>query len=415
MRYLISGYICSLKITFMLTLDKIYQASFALKTVIRRTDLISAPNINPESHIYLKPENLQITGSFKVRGACFKISQLTEEEKAKGVVACSAGNHAQGVALAATTHGIKSLICLPDNAPISKIEATKWYGADVCLVEGVYDDAYQKALKLRDEKGYTFVHPFDDEDVIAGQGTIGLELLEQLPELDAVIVPIGGGGLISGVAFAIKHLNPNVKIYGVQASGAPSMLNSIEHNKIERMGFVRTIADGIAVKEPGEHTFEYCHKYVDEIVTVNDDEISTAILALIEQHKLIAEGAGAVAVAAAMFNKVPIKGKKAICLVSGGNIDVTILSRVIGRGLQKSGRSYTMTIELVDKPGQLQHVSEIIARTGANVVSVHHERVSHTADINGCYLRLEMETRNQEHIDQIQYTLTAAGYKIIPG
>ena len=415
MRYLISGYICSLKITFMLTLDKIYQASFALKTVIRRTDLISAPNINPESHIYLKPENLQITGSFKVRGACFKISQLTEEEKAKGVVACSAGNHAQGVALAATTHGIKSLICLPDNAPISKIEATKWYGADVCLVEGVYDDAYQKALKLRDEKGYTFVHPFDDEDVIAGQGTIGLELLEQLPELDAVIVPIGGGGLISGVAFAIKHLNPNVKIYGVQASGAPSMLNSIEHNKIERMGFVRTIADGIAVKEPGEHTFEYCRKYVDEIVTVNDDEISTAILALIEQHKLIAEVAGAVAVAAAMFNKVPIKGKKAICLVSGGNIDVTILSRVIGRGLQKSGRSYTMTIELVDKPGQLQHVSEIIARTGANVVSVHHERVSHTADINGCYLRLEMETRNQEHIDQIQYTLTAAGYKIIPG
>ena len=399
----------------MLTLDKIYQASFALKTVIRRTDLISAPNINPDSHIYLKPENLQITGSFKVRGACFKIAQLTEEEKAKGVVACSAGNHAQGVALAATTHGIKSLICLPDNAPISKIEATKWYGADVCLVEGVYDDAYQKALKLRDEKGYTFVHPFDDEDVIAGQGTIGLELLEQLPDLAAVIVPIGGGGLISGVAFAIKHLNPNVKIYGVQASGAPSMLNSIEHNKIERMGFVRTIADGIAVKEPGEHTFEYCKKYVDEIVTVNDDEISTAILALIEQHKLIAEGAGAVAVAAAMFNKVPIKGKKAICLVSGGNIDVTILSRVIGRGLQKSGRSYTMTIELVDKPGQLQHVSEIIARTGANVVSVHHERVSHTADINGCYLRLEMETRNQEHIDQIQYTLTAAGYKIIPG
>ena len=399
----------------MLTLDKIYQASFALKTVIRRTDLISAPNINPESHIYLKPENLQITGSFKVRGACFKISQLTEEEKAKGVVACSAGNHAQGVALAATTHDIQSLICLPDNAPISKIEATKWYGADVCLVEGVYDDAYQKALKLRDEKGYTFVHPFDDEDVIAGQGTIGLELLEQLPDLDAVIVPIGGGGLISGVAFAIKHLNPNVKIYGVQASGAPSMQNSIEHNKIERMGFVRTIADGIAVKEPGEHTFEYCRKYVDEIVTVNDDEISTAILALIEQHKLIAEGAGAVAVAAAMFNKVPIKGKKTICLVSGGNIDVTILSRVIGRGLQKSGRSYTMTIELVDKPGQLQHVSEIIASTGANVVSVHHERVSHTADINGCYLRLEMETRNQEHIDQIQYTLTAAGYKIIPG
>ena len=399
----------------MLTLDRIYQASFALKNVIRRTDLIMAPHINPESNIYLKPENLQITGSFKVRGACFKISQLTEEEKARGVVACSAGNHAQGVALAATTHGIKSLICLPDNAPISKIESTKWYGADVCLVEGVYDDAYRKALKLRDENGYTFVHPFDDEDVIAGQGTIGLELLEQLPDVEAVIVPIGGGGLISGVAFAIKNLNPNIKVYGVQASGAPSMLTSIEHDKIERLGFVRTIAEGIAVKEPGEHTFEYCREYVDEIVTVNDDEISTAILALIERHKLIAEGAGAVAVAAAMFNKVPIKGKKVICLVSGGNIDVTILSRVIGRGLQKSGRSYTMTIELVDKPGQLQHVSEIIASTGANVVSVHHERVSHTTDINGCYLRLEMETRNQQHIEEIQHALTAAGYKIIPG
>lgn len=399
----------------MLTLDKIYQASYALKTVIRRTDLISAPNINKESQIYLKPENLQVTGSFKIRGACFKISQLTEEEKAKGVVACSAGNHAQGVALAATTQGIKSLICLPDNAPISKVEATKSYGADVCLVEGVYDDAYKKALQLKEEKGYTFIHPFDDEDVIAGQGTIGLELLEQLPDVEAVIIPIGGGGLISGVAYAIKNLNPQVKVYGVQACGAPSMRNSIEHGRIERLGNVRTIADGIAVKEPGLHTFDLCQQYVDEIVTVTDDEISTAILALIEQQKLIAEGAGAVAVAAAMFNKVPIKGKKTICLVSGGNIDVTILSRVIGRGLQKSGRSWTMTIELVDKPGQLQHVSEIIATTGANVVSVHHERVSHTADINGCYLRLEMETRNQHQINEIRQELTVAGYKIVEG
>lgn len=362
----------------MLTLDKIYQASYALKTVIRRTDLISAPNINPESHIFLKPENLQVTGSFKVRGACFKIAQLTEEEKSHGVVACSAGNHAQGVALAATAHGIKSLICLPDNAPISKVEATKSYGADVCLVEGVYDDAYNKALQLKDEKGYTFIHPFDDEDVIAGQGTIGLELLEQ-------------------------------------AKGAPSMLNSIEHGKIERLKGVRTIADGIAVKEPGIHTFDLCQQYVDEIVSVTDDEISTAILALIEQHKLIAEGAGAVAVAAAMFNKVPIKGKKVICLISGGNIDVNILSRVIGRGLQKSGRSCSMTIELVDKPGQLQHVSEIIASTGANVVSVYHERVSHTADINGCYLRLEMETRNQQQINEIRQLLTVSGYKIVEG
>lgn len=399
----------------MLTLDKIYQASYVLKPVIRRTDLISAPNINPGCHIYLKPENLQVTGSFKVRGACFKISQLTEEEKSHGVVACSAGNHAQGVALAATANGIKSLICLPDNAPISKVEATKSYGADVCLVEGVYDDAYNKALQLRDEKGYTFIHPFDDEDVIAGQGTISLELLEQLPDVEAVIVPIGGGGLISGVAYAIKSLNPKIKVYGVQAAGAPSMQNSIEHGKIQRLEKVRTIADGIAVKEPGLNTFDLCQQYVDEIVSVSDDEISTAILALIEQHKLIAEGAGAVAVAAAMFNKVPIKGKKVICIISGGNIDVNILSRVIGRGLQKSGRSCSMTIELVDKPGQLQNVSQLIASTGANVVSVFHERVSHTVDINGCYLHLEMETRNQQQINEIRQLLTVAGYKIIEG
>ena len=396
----------------MLTLDKIYQASYALKTVIRRTDLIPAPNINKTCSIFLKPENLQVTGSFKVRGACFKIAQLTEEERQRGVVACSAGNHAQGVALAATSHGISSLICLPDNAPISKIAATKRYGADVCLVEGVYDDAYRRALELRDEKGYTFIHPFDDEDVIAGQGTIGLEILDQLPDMDAVIVPVGGGGLISGVAYAIKHLAPHIKVYGVQANGAPSMLDSISHGKIERLPSVRTIADGIAVKEPGLHTFDLCQKYVDEIVSVSDDEISTAILTLIEQHKLIAEGAGAVSVAAAMFNKVPVKGKKVVCLVSGGNIDVTILSRVIGRGLQTSGRSCSLKIELVDKPGQLLQVSKIIAGLGANVVSVYHERVSHTADINGCYLHIEMETRDQRQINEIRQALAVAGYKI---
>ena len=396
----------------MLTLDKIYQASYALKTVIRRTDLIPAPNINKTCSIFLKPENLQVTGSFKVRGACFKIAQLTEEERQRGVVACSAGNHAQGVALAATSHGISSLICLPDNAPISKIEATKRYGADVCLVEGVYDDAYRRALELRDEKGYTFIHPFDDEDVIAGQGTIGLEILDQLPDMDAVIVPVGGGGLISGVAYAIKHLAPHIKVYGVQANGAPSMLDSISHGKIERLPSVRTIADGIAVKEPGLHTFDLCQKYVDEIVSVSDDEISTAILTLIEQHKLIAEGAGAVSVAAAMFNKVPVKGKKVVCLVSGGNIDVTILSRVIGRGLQTSGRSCSLKIELVDKPGQLLQVSKIIAGLGANVVSVYHERVSHTADINGCDRHIEMETRDQRQINEIRQALAVAGYKI---
>ena len=393
----------------MLTLDKIYHAGYVLKNVIRKTDLIHAPKINPESDIYLKTENLQITGSFKVRGAYYKISQLSDDEKAKGVIACSAGNHAQGVALAAS----KSLICLPDGAPISKVEATKSYGADVCLVNGVYDDAYNKAIQLRDEKGYTFIHPFDDENVIAGQGTIGLELLDQLPDIDAIIVPIGGGGLISGVAFAAKMLKPEIKIYGVQASGAPSMLVSMESGKIECLDSVSTIADGIKVKEPGVNTFDCCQKYVDEIVTVTDDEISSAILALIEQHKLIAEGAGAVSVAAAMFNKVPIKGKKTVCLVSGGNIDVTILSRVIKRGLLKSGRSDSINIELMDKPGQLRDVSRIIAELGGNVVAIHHERASEGSDINGCYLRIVLETRNFEHKMSIRKALADAGFKIV--
>lgn len=397
----------------MLTLDCIYRASFALKNVIRRTDLIYAPQINSESQIYLKPENLQYTGSFKLRGACYKISRLTDEEKAKGVIACSAGNHAQGVALGATKHGIKSLICLPEGAPISKVEATKRYGAEVCLVAGVYDDAYQKALQLKEEKGYTFIHPFDDEYVIAGQGTIGLELLNQLPDVEVVIVPVGGGGLISGVAYALKSLKPDVKVYGVQAQGAPSMLRSIEHAKRECLPSVSTVADGIAVKEPGEHTFELCSKYVDGIVTVTEDEICVAILALMEQQKLIAEGAGAVSVAAAMFNKVPVAGKKTICVVSGGNIDLTILSRVIGRGLDMSGRSYTVTLDLHDRPGELVGVAAIIARLGGNIISVLHERNNNNSNVTACFLRLVMETRNAEHIMQIHNALLEAGYSIV--
>lgn len=397
----------------MLTLDKVYHAGYVLKNVIRKTDVIKSQRINPDADVYLKTENLQITGSFKVRGSYYKISQLTEEEKAHGVVACSAGNHAQGVALAATKSGIKSVICLPDGAPISKVEATKRYGAEVCLVEGVYDDAYKKALSLRDEMGYTFIHPFNDESVIAGQGTIGLELFDQIPDLDAVVVPIGGGGLISGVAFTMKNLNPNIKVYGVQASGAPSMYNSVKDGAIERLDSVSTIADGIAVKEPGDLTYELCKEYVDEIVTVSDDEISAAILALIEQHKLIAEGAGAVAVAAVMFNKIPVKGKKVACLVSGGNIDVTILSRVIKRGLIMSDRSCQLLLELMDKPGQLMNVSRIIAEKGGNVTSVHHERANEGSDVNGCYLRINLETRNYEHIQEIRKALTDFGFKIL--
>ncbi|WP_288744740.1 threonine ammonia-lyase [uncultured Prevotella sp.] len=397
----------------MLKLDNFYKARYELSKVIRQTDVVQAPQVNPECDVYLKLECLQRTGSFKVRGACYKISQLSDEEKAHGVIACSAGNHAQGVALGATAHGIKSLICLPAGAPISKVEATKGYGADVCLVPGVYDDAYQKAIELRDEKGYTFVHPFDDPNVIAGQGTIGLELIDQVKDMDAVVVPVGGGGLISGVAFALKTLNPHIKVYGVQAAGAASMVQSLHVHKRECLSSVSTIADGICVKEPGELTYEICSKYVDDIVTVSEDEICAAILQLLEKEKVVAEGAGATSVAAVMFNKVPVKGKKVVCIVSGGNIDVTILNRVVERGLAKSGRIAIINVELDDKPGKLVEVASVIAKAGANITNVYHDRNSDSEKVNSCILRVICETRNQEHVAAINNALRESGFKLV--
>lgn len=397
----------------MLTLDRVYSAARVLKEIIRETDMIYAPNISSSAKIYLKTENLQVTGSFKIRGSYFKISQLSDEEKEHGVIACSAGNHAQGVALAATRSGIKSIICLPDGAPISKVEATKRYGAEVCMVKGVYDDAYNKAIQLRDEEGYTFIHPFDDEDVIAGQGTIGLEIMEQLPNVDAVVVPIGGGGLISGVAYTIKQINPKCKVYGVQAQGAPSMLNSVKDGKIETLPKVQTIADGIAVKTPGDNTYDLVSQYVDGIFTVSDDEIALAILTLLEQQKLIAEGAGAVPVAAVLAGKIPdIEGKNVCCLVSGGNIDVTILSRVIERGLKMSGRTANITIALSDKPGQLADVSKIISQTGANVTSVNYDSTDLDMNITDCYLKITVETRDYAHVVAIKTALKDAGFEV---
>ncbi|MDE6311322.1 MAG: threonine ammonia-lyase [Muribaculaceae bacterium] len=397
----------------MLEISEIFNAAAVLKGVARRTAIIPAPKVNPDVETYLKTENLQLTGSFKLRGAYYKISQLSPEEKSRGVIACSAGNHAQGVALGATHNGIKSLICLPAAAPISKVEATKGYGAEVCLVPGVYDDAYAKALELQKEHGYTFVHPFDDEKVIAGQGTIGLEILDQMPDVQAVVVPIGGGGLISGVAFAIKTLRPDVKVYGVQAGGAPSMATSLKEGKIAHLNDVSTIADGIAVKEPGVNTFDMCNRYVDEVVTVTDEEIAAAILLLLEQQKLVAEGAGAVSVAAVMFNKLPVQGLKTVCLVSGGNIDVTTLSRVINRGLSKAGRNYTFVIDLPDKPGQLSGVCAVIAEHGGNVISVNHERINSSAAISGCTIRVELETRDNAHIQNIREALKSSGYDVL--
>ncbi len=395
----------------MVTLEMIQQAQQNLKGIARMTPLISAQKIG--ENVSIKAENLQLTGSFKLRGAYNKISSLTPEEKAKGVIACSAGNHAQGVALSATKNGIKSTICIPAGAPLSKVEATKGFGGDVVLVPGVYDDAYAKAVELTKEHGYTFVHPFDDEKVIAGQGTIGLEILEQEPHVDAVFVAIGGGGLASGVACAIKSMKPDCKVYGVQAAGAPSMYDSINKGEIIELKSVSTIADGIAVKKPGNLTFEMCKKYLDGIVTVTEDEIATAILTLMETQKTVAEGAGATSVAAAMFNKVPeVKGKNIVCVISGGNIDVSILSRVITKGLTKTGRITEIQTKVLDKPGQLINLLQLVSNAGANIINIDHHREVKKSDVNSCIVSMVLETKNVEHSNEICKTLQENGYEI---
>lgn len=396
----------------MLSIAKIYDAAKVLNKVAKKTDLILSKTIIEDKELYLKAENLQLTGSFKLRGAYYKISKLTDEQKSKGIIACSAGNHAQGVALSAQKNNIKASIFIPATAPISKVEATRKYGAEIKLIDGVYDDAYKAACEFQKETNGEFIHPFNDEDVIAGQGTIGLEILEQLPDIDAVVVPIGGGGLIAGIAYAIKQLKPSCKVYGVQAQGAGSMYQSYKNNKILELPTVHTFADGTAVKRPGDLTFELCMQYVDDIVTVSDDEVASAILAMMEKQKIVAEGAGALSVAAVMFNKVPLTDKT-VCIVSGGNIDVNILSRVINRGLLTAGRLSNLTIELLDKPGQLKDVSATIAEYGANVIRVRHNQGGGHTDINACFLQISMETKNAEHFEQIQKALTDKGYKII--
>ena len=396
-----------------LLIEEVKKASNVLSKVARKTSLNHSAFLSKENNVYLKSENLQLTGSFKLRGAYYKISKLSDEEKARGVIACSAGNHAQGVALGAKEKGIKATIFMPATAPISKVEATKSYGAEVKLIDGVYDDAYRAAVEYQKETGGVFIHPFNDIDVIAGQGTIALEVMEQLDKVDAIVVPIGGGGLISGVAATIKHVNPDCKVYGVQAQKADSMYRSIAENKRIELPSVSTFADGTAVKLPGEITFDFCQKYVDKIVTVTEDEIAAALLTLMEKEKIVSEGSGALPVAAVMFNKIPLKGKNIVCVVSGGNIDVNILSRVINRALLKTGRISNLTIELLDKPGQLRDVSTIIANLGANVIRVRHNQGGEGTDINDCYLKLTMETRDFEHFYAVKNALVEKGYNIL--
>ena len=396
----------------MVTIDAIWDAAKVLQGTAERTLLVPAERINPAASVYLKLENLQRTGSFKVRGASYKIATLSPQEKERGVIACSAGNHAQGVALAARKEGIKAVICMPEGAPLSKIEATRNLGAQVVLCPGVYDDAYNKALELQEQEGYTFVHPFNDPAVIAGQGTVGLEILEQLPEVEVVLCAIGGGGLASGLACALKSLRPGVKVYGVQAAGAPSMAASLEKGEIVQLDRVQTIADGIAVKRPGELTFDLCRQYLDGVVTVTEGEIASAMLALIENHKIVAEGAGAAPVAAAMYNKVELAGKKTVCVVSGGNVDVTVLSRAISKGLVSSGRITELSAVLDDRPRQLQQIIGIVSGEGANIISIHHNRNSAQLDVGNCLVDITVETRDNEHARHLVGRLQQAGYDI---
>ena len=396
----------------MLTMAMLHDAQRVLTGVINKTPVIPSTGITQNCRLYLKADCLQKTGAFKLRGAYYKIATLSEEEKARGVIACSAGNHAQGVAYAARDMGIHAVICIPQGAPLSKIEATRSYGAEVVLVPGVYDDAYAEAIRLRDEKGYTFIHPFDDYSIMAGQGTIGLEILEQLPEVEQVVVPIGGGGLISGVAFAIKQLKPSCKVIGVQAGVVASMYASRQAGKVTTVPDAATLADGIHVLTPGSLTFEMCQKYVDEIVTVSEDEIAAAILTLLEVQKTVAEGAGATPVAACMSGKVDTT-KKTVCVVSGGNVDVTTLSRVITRGLTYGGRLTTITTKLADRAGSLANLLNVVGGTGANVVRIHHEREDVNSEVNACVVSMVLETRNADHVQKIKDELTAKGYSLL--
>lgn len=395
----------------MLTLEMIQDAQAALKGIARRTPLDAASKI--ADNLYIKAENLQETGAFKLRGAYNKIRSLTPEEASKGVIASSAGNHAQGIALAATKQGIKSVICMPAGAPISKVEATKKYGAEVVLVPGVFDDAARECARLAAEKGYTIAHPFNDEYVMAGQGTIGLEILEQLPEVEQVVCPIGGGGLISGIACAIKSLKPECRVIGVQAAKVPSMYEAVKAGHVVTVPDGDTIADGIHVLTPGDKTFEMVQKYVDEIVTVTEDEIAGAILTLMEGQKTVAEGAGATTVAACLYGKVDISTKKTVCVVSGGNVDVTTLSRVVTRGLTKAGRIAEITTKVIDKPGSLIQVLQVVSDCGANILSVNHEREDKDSDVGACIVSMVLETRNAEHVAQIEEAMASKGYSLL--
>ena len=396
----------------MVELRDVWKARENLTGVIHKTNLELSHTFSElaENTIYLKTENLQKTGSFKIRGAYNHIKSLNDTERAKGVIAASAGNHAQGVAFGATRAGIASTIIMPIGAPISKVLATKSYGAEVILHGENYDDAYNKALELQKEKGGTFIHAFDNKEVIAGQGTIGLEILDELPDVDSIVVPIGGGGLISGIAIAVKSLKPQIKIIGVEAQGAACMKASRDSGKICNLTTAQTIADGIAVKCPGELTYGIIEKYVDDIVTVSDEEIASTILMLLERAKLVAEGAGAVSLAALVYKKTQQANKKIVAVLSGGNIDVNFISRIIDKGLVKTGRNVRLKTIMTDKPGNLQQFLRIIAENRANVISIHHDRLKADIAVDQALVEVALETQSPEHVKTLVNNLNQNGF-----
>ncbi len=396
-------------------MHKLYEfmeARERLGTVIEKTKLIHSTVFSEESgnDIYIKPENLQKTGSFKIRGAYNRIAKLTEDEKNRGVIAASAGNHAQGVAFGAQKLGIKATIVMPKHTPLIKVEATRKYGAEVILHGDVYDDAYNHAKKLQIEYGYTFVHPFDDEDVIEGQGTIALEVLEELPDAEIILVPIGGGGLISGVAAAAKMKNPQIKIIGVEPEGAASAVAALKNDEVVELSEAITIADGTAVKRIGDTTFDYIKKYVDEIVTVSDYELMEAFLLLVEKHKIVAENSGILSIAG--LKKLNVKGKKIISILSGGNIDVLTISSMINKGLVNRGRIFTFSVDLPDKPGQLVAVSEMLSNQNANVIRLEHNQFKNLDRFHEVELQVTVETSGEEHIEKIIKNFKENGYII---
>ena len=394
----------------MLTLDKFEEATEVVKSVINRTELMYSEYFSQQSgnKVYLKPENMQYTGAYKVRGAYYKISTLSEEERKKGLITASAGNHAQGVAYAAKLYGVKAVIVMPTTTPLIKINRTKAYNAEVVLYGNVYDEACEYALKLAEEKGYTFIHPFDDETVATGQGTIAMEIFKDLPTVDVILVPIGGGGLATGVSTLAKLLNPNITVIGVEPAGANCMQKSLKAGKVVSLPNVDTIADGTAVKTPGTKIFPYLQKNLDDIITMKDQELIVAFLDMIENHKMVVENSGLLAAAATKHLKC--KNKRVVAVLSGGNMDVITVASVVQHGLIQRGRVFTVSILLPDRPGELLNVAKIIAENQGNVIKLDHNQFVSINRNSAVELVITMEAFGMEHKEQIVRALIKGGY-----